>query len=54
MVDVGQLFGVFGSFATSLFRIRILDVSILNWYMLFWALAIVGWALQILYGRGDK
>ena len=54
MVELQQLINLFGTFANFLFGIEILGLSMSQWFVLFWGLAIVGWALQIMYGRGDK
>lgn len=54
MVEAQQLFRLFGTLANFLFGINILGLSMIQWFVVFWGLAIVGWALQIMYGRGDK
>lgn len=51
MVD---LFRLLSTLVSSLLSIDVMGMSMAAWFGLFWILAIVGWILQTLYGRGEK
>lgn len=51
---VTQLFSIIGSFVSSLLSIEIVGISLAAWFVLFWVLAIIGYILQVLYGKGGS